>query len=184
MSGCGSTAYLDLTSAGGTCRRHDDLNDGPDGEPESNGSLSSPVAAAAVATALSVAGWIATNATDGWLRIVVGVATVAALGYALYVAAVLVLWFVLDRAVDSVVRPRREGILTRLPWFVWMAIPLLIGGWALWAWLAGYDAAQWLWTGVALALVLLVVVAPHFRHRRSTVPDGPDGPRHRRRTSD
>jgi hypothetical protein len=159
------------------------LNSGNDDQPEANGSLSSPITAAAVALALSVAGWMAVDATAGLLRIVFAVVTLVALVCALYLAAILVFWFTLSRTIDSIGRPRPESVLTRLPGFVWMTIPVLIGGWALQAWLWGFDATQWLWTGVSVAAAAGIVAAAYFRRRRWASPDSPDGPRHRRRSS-
>jgi hypothetical protein len=65
------------------------------------------------------------------------------------------------------------------PTWVRVFIAVLIVGWIVGAALYGYDASQWLWTGVSVfaAVVAMLVLTP--RRRRPAAPDGPGGPRHR-----
>jgi Na+/melibiose symporter-like transporter len=58
-------------------------------------------------------------------------------------------------------RGMAEG--ARIPWFVWVVIPVLVVSWALWSWLAGYDAEQWLWTATSMAVFSVGIVLAFFR---------------------
>jgi hypothetical protein len=73
------------------------------------------------------------------------------------------------------------GVGDRIPWSVWVLIPALVVSWALWAWLAGYDAEQWWWTGISVTVASVVIVLALVRRRRDPLPDGPKGPHDRRR---
>jgi len=116
------------------------------------------VAGAAVGT-VGLAGLVGARATSGWLQVVLGLVTLAALAYAVFtlglVAAVLAMQWVVDG--DG----RLAGAVRRA-WFVWVLVPILVVGWALWGWLAEYDASQWAWTGASLAggTVVLVLLGP------------------------
>jgi hypothetical protein len=100
-----------------------------------------------LALAVAAGGWVATGATSGALRIVCGLVTLVAGGYVVYLLGVLLLFAVAVRFFD---RGGGEGL--RIPWFVWTLIPVVVFSWAVWSWLAGYDAEQWLWTGVSMAV--------------------------------
>lgn len=138
------------------------------GEPQGDGSLESPVIGAAVSAAVAVVAGITSDATSGLTRVAFGLVMVVAGLYALYTAGVLVIWFGLNRIIDDVDRPARSRhlrVVDRLPWFVWACVPLLVGGWALSAWLSGYDASEWLWSAGSVAVASVVVIAVYFRRR-------------------
>lgn len=134
-----------------------------------------------VALALAVGGWVATGATTGVLRVVCGLVTLVAGGYALYLLGLLLLFVVVSRVIDRVGRGGPEGIRDRVPWFVWVVTAVLVASWALWSWLAGYDGAQWWWSGIPVAAASVAIVLAFLRRRRDPVLDGPNEPRHRSR---
>jgi hypothetical protein len=111
-----------------------------------------------VALAIAVGGWVATGKTSGVLRIVCGLATLAAGGYVVYLLGLLLMMVVVIRFFD---RGMAED--ARIPWFVWVVIPVLVVSWALWSWLAGYDAEQWLWTATSMAVFSVGIVLAFFR---------------------
>ena len=133
------------------------------------------------ALAVAGGGWVATGATSGVLRIVCELVTLAAGGYAAYLLGMLLMFVVISRIIDSLGRGGPEGVRDRIPWFVWVLSAVLVVSWALWAWLAGYDAEQWWWTGISVAVASVAIVLAFVRRRRDPVPDGPNGPHHLRR---
>jgi hypothetical protein len=111
------------------------------------------------ALAIAAGGWVATGRTSGVLRILWGLATLVAGAYVIYLVGLLVVFVVVKRFFD-----RGAGEGARIPWFVWVLIPVVVVSWALWSWLAGYDAEQWLWTGSSMA-VFSVGLAIAFARR-------------------
>lgn len=135
--------------------------------PDEGGSLDPVVTTAAVSSAVAVVAGVTSDATSGVLHVVFGVLMVVTGLYALYTIGVLVIWFGLSRMVNNVVQPKRasRAVDDRLPWFVWVGAPLLIGAWALSAWMSGYDHAEWLWSGASVVSASVVVLAVYFRGR-------------------
>jgi hypothetical protein len=122
-----------------------------------------PVVTGCVALAVAAGGWVATGATSGVLRIVCGLLTLVAGGYAVYLFGLLLMFVVVRRFFE---RGGPEGVSGRIPWSVWVLTPTLVVSWALWAWLAGYDSEQWLWTGISVAMTSVVIVLAFIRPRR------------------
>lgn len=118
----------------------------PQPAPEVDGT-GSPVASGAVAGAVGLAAWIGADATGGWLRIAGGVVAVITLAYAVYTLGLVVCFLAVKQVMDA---PADSRLSTLQRLLVWVLVPLLTVTWALWAWLAGFDAAQWEWTGASL----------------------------------
>jgi hypothetical protein len=113
------------------------------------------VAAGAVVGAVGLAGWVGAEATHGWLRVVLGIVSLIALAYAVFTLGLVGAFLVMRWVVDG--DGRLAGTVQRA-WFVWILVPILVVSWALWGWLAGYDASQWAWTGASLAGGAVVLV--------------------------
>lgn len=135
--------------------------------PEDSGSLDSLFVTAAGFAAVAVVSGVTSDATRGVLRVAFGIVMVVTGLYALYTIGVLAIWSVLNRIVNNITKPKRPSptVVDRLPWFVWVGIPAFSGAWALSAWLSGYDAAEWLWSGASVAAASAVVLAVYFRRR-------------------
>jgi hypothetical protein len=124
------------------------------------GGTHSPVVSGVVAGAIALVGWIGTDSTSGWLRIVLGLVTVIALAYAVYTLGLVVCFLAVKQVIDQRAGGSLSGPQKLL---VWILIPIVTITWALWAWLAGFDASQWARTGASLGagtLILLMVLRP------------------------
>jgi hypothetical protein len=144
-----------------------DLNAPTQEHPDEGGSLDPVVTTAAVCSAVAVVAGVTSDATSGVPHVIFGVLMVVTGLYALYTIGVLVIWFGLNRMINNIVQPKRTSrtVVDRFPWFVWVGVPLLIGAWALSAWLSGYDNAEWLWSGTSVVAASVVVLAVYFRRR-------------------
>lgn len=118
----------------------------------------SPVVAGAVVGAVGLACWVGAEATSGWLRVALGLVAVVALAYAVFTLGLVAAFLVMKWVVDG---DGRLAGRVRRAWYVWILVPILLVGWAVWGWLAGYDASQWAWTGasVGIGLVVLALLA-------------------------
>ena len=119
----------------------------------------SPVVAGAAVGTVGLAGLVGARATSGWLQVVLGLVTLVALAYAVFTLGLVAAFLVMKWVVDG--DGRLAGAVRRA-WFVWVLVPILAVSWALWGWLAEYDASQWAWTGASLAggTVVLVLLGP------------------------
>lgn len=159
----------------------DQKRSGASGESAEEGA-GSPLVSGAVSAAVALAGWVGTDATSGWLRIVLGLATLPALAYAVYTLGLVVGFLAVKRVIDAIVGDPLAAVRSL---FVWILMPTLVASWALWAWLAGFDASQWAWTGASLGagtLILLLVLLPRRRGSVSVASrSGSARPRGKRR---
>ena len=111
--------------------------------------------AGAVVGAVGLVGWVGTRATSGWLQVVLGLVTLAALAYAVFTLGLVAAFVVMKWVVDG---DGRLASAVRRAWFVWILVPVLLVSWALWGWLAGYDASQWDWTASSVGVGVLVLM--------------------------
>ncbi len=156
-----------------------------DGEDARLWSLDGLLVQTCVVVAVAVTAFVATSLTGGALSVVFGVITLVTGLYGAYLLCLLAAPFVFIWFFENVLhvgmegrRPATRRASARLPRFIWVGVPVLAALWAVGAWLYGYDAAQWLSTGVSFAAGTVIVVVAFARPRRGAAPDGPG---HRRR---
>ena len=158
----------------------------PTGEASEADETAGVVVSVAVCTAAAVGARVLTGSTSGWLGGLCELVLVLAGGFLAYLMFVFGLYAVVVRMIDRHASQRPVGVRDRV-----RVTGVLVGGavvasWALTAWLSGYDATQWRWSGgsVLTAVVILAIVTARVRGGAGpdgpVSPDGPEEPRHRR----
>jgi hypothetical protein len=157
------------------------MRQGSPDEPPPEPSFRDPGPLIPAGAALVLAGGVAYGASKvaGFWHVALVMLAVLLVAIAVYLVGIFVLFVLFVRMINGFVRPRPEGLSDRWPLWVWICVPALVIGWALNAALSGFDASQWLWTGVSVVAGVVALLVIPWRRRRAPVPDRPDGPRHR-----